>query len=244
MDWNKYREDFLWFSYFGVTKDDVKDNNERAIMACAERAYLDLSRTIKYTYSTSEIEAGKKSVDENERNEMKAYSKWKESYKAYINRKITDEVLGLLNGKSINDKWYKKILKFIVEDNGEKVKRRLSAEKQKALTGISLLENPLSYGQSQKWVNMTIKNLLIMGIIPTDDNEMLKEVHIPLDSYIFKRAKEELKIGAPKTVWSQLNDEEYYNYQKKISEVKEIPIAWEGDAWINQAKAEKNKTIE
>ncbi|MCD8300469.1 MAG: hypothetical protein LUC41_04770 [Clostridiales bacterium] len=61
-------------------------------------------------------------------------------------------------------------------------------------------EKHFTYGNAQKWVNMTMKNLLIMSIIKKDvgtDEDWCDKIigisecfHIPLDSYMFNAIKE------------------------------------------------------
>ena len=80
-------------------------------------------------------------------------------------------------------------------------------------------EKRLSYGQAQKWVNMTTKYLQVFAVIfkSIDDDEGLskipeffwnaaniKKLHIPLDRYIM----EAYNIGSFGP-WSKLNDKQY-----------------------------------
>ena len=95
------------------------------------------------------------------------------------------------------DTWHKEVCNLIVEkykDHGIK----------------------LTYGQAQKWVNMTIKYLYILNE-HTFDN-VFDFLHIPVDNYIFKAAKEKLGIDNPKKPWSKLDETEYFEYQKAIRE--------------------------
>lgn len=90
----------------------------------------------------------------------------------------------------------------------------LCGELQKVYT-----EKRLSYGQAQKWVNMTTKYLQVFAVIfkSIDDDEGLskipeffwnaaniKKLHIPLDRYIM----EAYNIGSFGP-WSKLNDKQY-----------------------------------
>lgn len=52
-----------------------------------------------------------------------------------------------------------------------------------------------TFGQAQKWVNMTCKYLFIIG--ETDFVNCFAYLHIPLDNYIFEAAKTELGIAKP-----------------------------------------------
>lgn len=60
--------DFLLQSYFGIKESDLKPQSKKDIpYICAKRAYLDLAaRTVKYNYSSSELEEmkSKKSSEE------------------------------------------------------------------------------------------------------------------------------------------------------------------------------------
>ncbi|MBF1307364.1 hypothetical protein NM219_06250 [Parvimonas micra] len=124
------------------------------------------------------------------------------------------------------DTWHKEVCNLIVEkykDHGIK----------------------LTYGQAQKWVNMTIKYLYILNE-HTFDN-VFDFLHIPVDNYIFKAAKEKLGIDNPKKPWSKLDETEYFEYQKAIREklkekirekidIDTPPLLWEFKNWLEVAK--------
>lgn len=69
----------------------------------------------------------------------------------------------------------------------------------------------LSYGQSQKWVNMTLKYWLLFGDTRIKGIELnSKYFHIPIDSYVQKGMFHE---KSPKP-WSKIDDyNDYMNYQ-------------------------------
>lgn len=101
----------------------------------------------------------------------------------------------------------------------------------------------LTYGQAQKWVNMTIKYLYILNE-HTFDN-VFDFLHIPVDNYIFKVVKEKLGIDKPKNPWSKLDETEYLNYQndirKKLKEEEKYisPLDWEFKIWLDKAQEVK-----
>lgn len=99
----------------------------------------------------------------------------------------------------------------------------------------------LTYGQAQKWVNMTIKYLYILNE-HTFDN-VFDFLHIPVDNYIFKAVKEKLGIDNPDNPWSKLNETEYLKYQNAIrEELREkgkLPLRWEFKNWLEKAQEEK-----
>lgn len=115
------------------------------------------------------------------------------------------------------------------------------------------------FGQVQKWVNMALKYMWLLGLI--EDNEAM-QLDIPLDSYIMKAA-EGMKFPTKKhpssadpsqwkeyhenssLPWSQLTNEQYDEIQKEIKkEIKKkkiSPLEWENNTWIKQAKTEAGK---
>lgn len=80
----------------------------------------------------------------------------------------------------------------------------------------------LTYGQAQKWVNMTIKYLdIIYAVCGFDDCETPLErvAHLPIDSIMFDIVKKKLGIKKPSKSWSKWdNYSEYLDYQHEISD--------------------------
>lgn len=120
----------------------------------------------------------------------------------------------------------------------------------------------LTYGQAQKWLNMALKNMWLLGLIEAGKDKYL---HIPIDNYIIKAActceENPYFLGVEfeftknnKDSWSSWNNyDEYWEFQNKIHDAiykkefndKEIikfnfPIQWENAAWIEQAMIEAN----
>lgn len=94
-----------------------------------------------------------------------------------------------------------------------------------------------TYGQSQKWVNMTFKYLYIIGEMEKIDYFNL--LHIPLDNYVFDIAVKEFGGERPSVPWSRWDD--YYNqylpYQEMIRQnVSEEPLRWEFKYWLKEAR--------
>ena len=78
---------------------------------------------------------------------------------------------------------------------------------------LKLVWSELSYGQAQKWINMTLKYWLLFGESRISGIELnAKYFHIPIDSYVQKGMFEEKSPNA----WSKITNYEFYmNYQKK-----------------------------
>lgn len=99
----------------------------------------------------------------------------------------------------------------------------------------------LTYGQAQKWINMTIKYLYLFGGYAFDC--VFEYLHIPIDNYIFVAVEKELRIVRPNNSWSKLDKTEYLKYQKDIREriekdsnIDVPPLLWEFKNWLEVAK--------
>lgn len=92
-------------------------------------------------------------------------------------------------------------------------------------------------GQAQKWLNMTIKYLYIVG--SNDFAGVFRFCHVPIDNFIFQIAEKELGIPRPKTAWSRWDDyNEYIAYQKDLRSriIGYDPLRWEFKYWMKEAR--------
>ena len=231
--------DFLWATYFGITKTDAKLNERDAAYCCADRAYRDLCRRISFAYSSSEIEDMKKE-------EREEYIQKKHAFRQDVSKYIVEKIIEL---KSNFVDFHKETCRGIISfSNGSNSDGKNYKE---------IFSEPLNYGLAQKWLNMTIKNMLVMGLWD-NLNSFLPYLHIPLDSYIFDAAGgtkgkpifgnegEHLGIIArdyfDNYTWSKIPDNTqymnaYYNFQEIIQkETKGNQIEWEHKAWIAESK--------
>lgn len=189
---------FLKYVYFGDLTNPVE--------AASNRAYRDMSRTIRFDNFSKDDRV-----------------KLKKEVNSFLNTEIKKLVNGSITSEKEFDKWHEQLCKKIID---EYKKSKIQ----------------LSYGQAQKWVNMTIKYLYMLNI-HTFDN-VFDFPHVPVDNYIFKAVKDELKIKKPtKKSWSRWdNYEEYLKYQNDIrknlkKEKKEIsPLRWEFKNWLDVAQ--------
>lgn len=96
----------------------------------------------------------------------------------------------------------------------------------------------LTYGHTQKWINMTIKYLYMLEANIFD--AVFKFLHIPLDNYVFDIARDSLGITRPRVAWSSWDnyDEQYLQYQNLIREKISIgtPLRWEFRYWLKVAR--------
>ena len=85
----------------------------------------------------------------------------------------------------------------------------------------------LTQGQTQKWINMTLKYLSVMGdnYVP-GISKNYEYFHIPIDTIIMRKF-EKLGIKKFENVWSQISDyKTYYEYQLAVRNLfkKRIPL--------------------
>lgn len=219
--------DFLMYSVFGII-DKEKDKNKK--IKCARRAYRDLARTIKYKYSSSELEHAKKGSKEAD-------------FKAKRDSWIREMCIELINSIDMFEKekkefdiWHKELcIKFVEPTEEDEVFCR----------GKEFLEEGITYGQAQKWLNMALKYLWLMDLLPTSISP--EWLHVPVDSYILKKLKQEDSFKERDDIksdkyldetWSAFsNYDNYKELQERIRDMlqEELPIEWEGTAWIEIA---------
>ncbi|MBQ8141688.1 MAG: hypothetical protein IJ194_00830 [Bacilli bacterium] len=99
-----------------------------------------------------------------------------------------------------------------------------------------------TYGQAQKWINMTAKYLYLIGAYTFD--EVFPYLHVPIDNYVMDIAEEKFKLEKPELPWSQWDYEEYKNYQlaiRKLIQAKGLdPLRWEFRNWLESARGFEN----
>lgn len=245
--------DFLLYSYFGIKESDLKPQSKKVPYICAKRAYLDLARTVKYRYSSSELKEMKsKKSSEEDKDKANNFIDSKNELIKNICKNILSRIKtkeGEISFKNSDfDDWHKAKCEEIKEKmNGNYETVNNSDEK--------ILEESFTIGQAQKWVNMTLKYLWLLDALPKNICE--KDLHIPIDSYIIEIAydnknKFENALGLeekPEESWSKLSKyEDYFKIQKAIRKAiktnttnETIPIKWESLAWIEVAEKQANK---
>lgn len=245
--------DFLLYSYFGlddgITKIEKKSEDIKDL--CAHRAYLDLARTVKFRYTTSRLdEMKKKNKSDDEKKEAEEF----EAAKKKLINEICKTMLAPIEGQSCKDdtfaEWHR--LKCYNECSNECNNSIIRKMNDSALLDE---QKPFTYGQAQKWLNMTLKYLWLLDMLP--EGLTKKSLHVPIDRYIIQAANSKdkneyglgLKHELSKTSWSAWNDySAYIKYQQllrnKIAEeypLLDSPIDWEGKAWIEISKKERLK---
>ncbi len=65
-------------------------------------------------------------------------------------------------------------------------------------------------------------------------------LHVPIDKYILKIARNELGLAEPNKPWGKWGEGEYLKYQNKLTEKIEkngyVPFEWELRSWLREAR--------
>lgn len=171
-----------------------------------------------------------------------------EARRLKIDNLIEEGIKELIDSGASYDNWHQKVCKEMI----------------KIYEGYS----KFTYGHAQKWLNMAMKYLIIYADDTTYKGlePFAGDLHIPVDSYIFKAARD--KVGFPykkgergkgakfvdhpqwKSIsdyrWSQLSEREYDYYQTELknavkNQTGKKPILWEFEAWYEAWKAINGK---
>lgn len=186
------------------------------IFMCTKAAYNDLSRTLRYKEEYKSNSKDKNALNKKEQILNRICAEL--TKKIYNNGSITSnpenlfDVLVDKQGKysdCVND-----LFVCLKEDEKDNLK--------------------FHFGQVQKWINMTLKYLYLLGIVENDN-----KLHIPIDNYIINAFKQN-DIFVPRKAWSRFDNTDYYDqYKSYMDKLDEPYIDWEHKTWIEQAEKEK-----
>ncbi len=213
--------EFLMYSYFKLRLEDGKDP-EKVLNASINRAYLDATQ--QGAYNTLIPKGDKGGLSENAKE--KGYDKLKGAIQELLEKDWEFE------------KWHEDICK------------KLCGEVYREVC-YAYGKDTFSYGNAQKWVNMSLKYLCILyqiykkyypacGFCKNYGKKIEKyeeDFHVPVDSYIINKGKE---YGIAQDIsWSKWEKEDYTPFQDSLRasvslEEGETLLEWEHKAWIEQ----------
>lgn len=215
---NKLSE-FLLVSEFGC-KESVLIDDKKAIKVCADRAYLDLCRTLRY----------KKTIGDCERKKFK--------------KKSIDMII--IEGC---ENLYKKNIKEEYDETHQMLCEKLCKMYNEA--DIFDAGHIFSYGQAQKWVNMTMKYFVLMKY-ESSNGSLLSIMHIPVDNYVLeafeseKSFPQEMKNEYKEKPWSKWDEDTYLSFINNLRELVEAKktdydtcFEWEYNIWNNKGNKPK-----
>ncbi len=213
----------LIFYEFGLTESELLTDSDKVILACIKKAYRDMCRTITFTYAQDKIPHDKKE------DYLKKKAEWKKNVEDLIVKGLSG--LSEYKDQEYFDSWHKSLCNDIIKLQDNKV-----------------LKEKLTVGQAQKWVNMSIKYLYLLGRNVASP----KVLHIPVDDFIIHAAavSKESNIGDKVDVkglgvkgddvkpWSKIRDYEIYKkYQDTLRENYNPGnlVDWEEKAWMAES---------
>lgn len=232
--------DFLIYSYFKIIPKVIYGDSREPdyltyrIKKAIMKAYEDATNEGAYnTLFKKTIEAGKlkqlKSASERARNDSAKF--------------LFLQIQKLSALASNYEKWHKNTCEGLY----------------KKYSKVCLNENEpfFTYGNAQKWVNMTMKYLWLLGLL--DNTVDCERLHIPIDSFIIDAMWSDQNVNLPlrpengdrsKTYakpsdhvlgWSQWDDIMYGAFRSGLPE--KYSLCWENDAWIEQAEKRKKADL-
>ncbi len=226
------RLDFFVGAYFKINPMELvemrnKDIVKSVICKCSDKAYQDLKRRVPYKYSTQKLKEMKKINIE----EWKIYCDSKEKF----NKEISEIIIAHLVVKTSDSLLMIDTKKLNPIDMIEEV---IKCAKQYRM----LFDDTFSVGLAQKWVNMTIKYLWLLGVL---DDEYDENLDVPIDRYILEEIAK-LGIDVKDIKWSSWNDLDEYNKiqtsikQVVLEEYGDTAIKWENEKWIKAICSKEN----
>lgn len=245
--------DFLVYTLFGKSYSDILGmadiGMDDILDLCAQRAYRDLSRTLRFYSADSkdggrEIENKKQEVLRETRSAVVDGARvllWAENQEKFncLHKKIG-------GGEDDADSCWS-IVATVGKSGGYDV-----------LKPVGKKEKIFYPGQAQKWLNMTLKYFRILDLPQFRSNLRRVEayLHVPIDGYVLKalfKNKELLasvraensgdSVDVKKAIegayvpWSQWSYEEYAEIQALVKGLSKLegccPIEWEMRAWLD-----------
>lgn len=244
--------DFLYYYLLGVTLEDIEKLNDKEMsLICANRAYLDMNRTLKFSEPCEKKEEKEK----------------RKCFCHTICDLIVKKVLNMLENSHTDqfDDWHSETCLQIIN-----VARQFPGFNKENI--LDIIENSYSdkdknerfyYGQAQKWLNMTIKYMWITGKWNEEIKSKMSVLHVPVDSYIIEgvwnrdgwedvlkgilvNGKEKSgRFSSDKVVpWSKWDETQYKDFQVALRtklKKEQTPFEWEEETWIEIAKLRANE---
>lgn len=182
--------EFLLFNYFGLTIEDGS-NQDTIIQKAVELAYADATNQGAFNALFSP-----KNIPSEEQDNIHLLKNDVKELASVLKEKVKD----LYDNNAAFDEWHKKLCLSILE----KYKGLCQAKACPSACSFFL------YGNAQKWVNMTIKNLYVISgaylAVGCEDNKSFfesiasrsGEYHIPLDNIILGEIYKQELLGSRK----------------------------------------------
>lgn len=240
--------DFLTYSYFKIIPEEIysdggeTDYSGYCIKKAIMKAYEDA--TNEGAYNT----LFKKTIGAEKLDELKDASV--EARKASA-KFLLSQIQKLSSFAGDYDEWHNETCEGICEKYSKVYKVYL--EKDAPF---------FTYGNAQKWVNMSMKYIWMLGLLPAEVPETA--LHVPIDRYIIDTLwdanqdigfplKEGIKVERNRSYakpsdyvigWSQWKKTDYCKTFRKSISGDEFTLEWENNAWIRAAEKRKKADLD
>ena len=229
---SKVALEFLLFSYFGLSRNDLYDE-ELIRFAAIDKAYSDAARHVLRLFPDNEEyrRIGTIFLMDNIRPDKDASD--------VIDKFMTQKFVNATNDCCEEQNQ-------IIEQNNQNANGRSKAHNNISKMSKRMRYSGIKEGHVQKWVNMACKYIIIIYSIrsllddtlrnPYNNYIVNEKYHIPVDSYIMKESgikgawsiQEDYKMLENEVIRSS-------NYLNSISKFE-----WENCAWIKQSQNDAN----
>lgn len=213
-------KDFFMYTYFGIVPEETYEKmykgKEEYLNYCRKKAIIKAysDATNQGAYNT----LFKKEIPNVEK--LKSYSKKAKKEAATI---LFEKIKGY-EKECTFDNWHDKLCNEIIE------------KYEKVNNGPPFF----TYGNAQKWANMSLKYMWILDLLPESFAE--EELHMPIDRYIISALNAEENCNR---FWSKWEKPDYLSFRQ---ENEKHDLHWENRAWIETAETinakEKQKIYE
>ena len=248
----KEAQDFLWYICLKITSEEINNPEKKndIMKKCAYRAYLDLCRTLKFNYlstwSKKEIEQKKKELSDG----------FADKITTIITEEINEKILNCSPKSSTEfddihhdickNRIIREAQKDFIDDNN-KTLCTLEYSRYMPQEIRDRGAESFYYGQAQKWLNMTIKYMWLVGIWDKQLQPLEQFLHVPIDNLILTIVADAgkndgFKIPKGPLSWSKWNYEDYIGYQNTLRdhilklEPNKSPLEWENEKWIEASE--------
>lgn len=207
--------EFLLFNYFGLTLEDG-NNKDIIIQKAVELAYNDATNQGAFNALFTE-----KSIPSEEQDNIQLIKNGVKELASVLEEKVKD----LYDNNESFDEWHKNLCKKLLD------KYQDLCQANDCPSAVSFF----SYGNAQKWVNMTIKNLYVISgaylAMGCEDNKSFFEsvdarssgYHIPLDNLILGEVYKQELLGSRENgpIWKSGKKEPSYSISDFKNDTKQ-----------------------
>lgn len=152
---------------------------------------------------------------------------WRSGVEKLIDRCITDLLSQKLHTQKEFDTWHNETCEEII-----KISRNVP----------EYIGRGFAYGLAQKWLNIAIKNMIVVEQWESQLDRIKQYLHVPVDNYIMGEAQANEGMIIPSNQpWSKWEYTEYITFQKALREKLNgtPPIEWEFDVWAKSVASKK-----